>query len=393
MKLLYKLFKLIFTRKIKFNNPERSDLLLFDDLGKDIFDNILYTKNYSILRVRYDRIKVIYITLDILILMIKNLHPNLFTCYLISLIKIIKPKIIITAIDNSFKFSEIAKVLHKKIVFIAVQNASRHDFDRNKRLFEIGSLKQDDNKRFFLPNYYCFGDLEEEDCKKYNIKVFKFYKIGSLRLTQYLKYLKENKLKTNSYKYQVSLISEPSAGKDKSWKQVGVEKGCAKIAKFTIKLCVRNNLSFTFIKKRQYENLSILEMKWYREFLDENEFNFLIKNSTPVSKTSFSSYKAIHQSEISIGTHSTLLREKLALKGKILACNFTPLQHYDFPIKGFCFLKDPSFEEFEQRALKILKIDEKEYSTQINNAQLVRIEEDNTQYEILNKNIRKVLDQ
>ncbi len=393
MKLLYKLFKLIFTRKIKFNNPERSDLLLFDDSGKDIFDNILYTKNYSILRVRYDRIKVIYITLDILILMIKNLHPNLFTCYLISLIKIIKPKIIITAIDNSFKFSEIAKVLHKKIVFIAVQNASRHDFDRNKRLFEIGSLKQDDNKRFFLPNYYCFGDLEEEDCKKYNIKVFKFYKIGSLRLTQYLKYLKENKLKTNSYKYQVSLISEPSAGTDKLWKQVGVEKGCAKIAKFTIKLCVRNNLSFTFIKKRQYENLSILEMKWYREFLDENEFNFLIKNSTPVSKTSFSSYKAIHQSEISIGIHSTLLREKLALKGKILACNFTPLQHYDFPIKGFCFLKDPSFEEFERRALKILKIDEKEYSTQINNAQLVRIEEDNTQYEILNKNIRKVLDQ
>ena len=390
MKLLYKLFKLIFTRKIKFNNPERSDLLLFDEVGKDIFDNILYTKNYSILYARYDHIKIIYITLDILILMIKNSHPNLFTCYLISLIKIIKPKIIITAIDNSFKFSEIAKVLYKNIIFMAVQNASRYDFDRNKRLFEIGSLKQDDNKRFFLPNYYCFGDLEEEDCKKYNIKVLKFYKIGSLRLAQYLK---ENKLKTNSYKYQVSLISENRAGEDKLWKQAGVEEGFAKIAKFTIKLCLRNNLSFTFIKKRQYKNLSIAEMNWYREFLDENEFNFLVKNSTPVSKTSFSSYKAIHQSEISIGTHSTLLWEKLALKGKILACNFTPLQHYDFPIKGFCFLKDPSFEEFERRALKILKIDEKEYSTQINNAQLIRMEEDNTQYEILNKNIRKVLDQ
>ena len=390
MKLLYKLFKLIFTRKIKFNNPERSDLLLFDEAGKDIFENILYTKNYSILHARYEHIKIIYITLDIFILMIKNLHPNLFTCYLISLIKIIKPKIIITATDNSFKFSEIAKVLYKNIIFMAVQNASRYDFDRNKRLFEIGSLKQDDNKRFFLPNYYCFGDLEEEDCKKYNIKVLKFYKVGSLRLAQYLK---ENKLKTNSYKYQVSLISENRAGEDKLWKQAGVEEGFAKIAKFTIKLCLRNDLSFTFIKKRQYKNLSIAEMNWYREFLDENEFNFLIKNSTPVSKTSFSSYKAIHQSEISIGTHSTLLREKLALKGKILACNFTPLQHFDFPIKGFCFLKDPSFEEFERRALKILKIDEKEYSTKINNAQLIRIEEDNTQYEILNKNIRKVLDQ
>ena len=177
------------------------------------------------------------------------------------------------------------------------------------------------------------------------------------------------------------------------WKQAGVEEGFAKIAKFTIKLCLRNNLSFTFIKKRQYKNLSIAEMNWYRESLDENEFNFLIKNSTPVSKTSFSSYKAIHQSEISIGTHSTLLREKLALKGKILACNFTPLQHFDFPIKGFCFLKDPSFEEFEQRALQIINIDNNEYQKQINNAHLIRLNEDNTQYEILNKNIRKILKQ
>ena len=85
MKLLYKISKLILSSKIKFKNPEKTDLLIFDEVGKDIFDNILYYKNYSILEARYENIKNIYITWKIIYLMLKNLRKNLFTCYLISL--------------------------------------------------------------------------------------------------------------------------------------------------------------------------------------------------------------------------------------------------------------------------------------------------------------------
>ena len=121
--------------------------------------------------------------------------------------------------------------------------------------------------------------------------------------------------------------------------------------------------------------------------------NFCPKNSTIVQKKDFISYKAIHQSKVSIGTCSTLLREKLALKGKILACNFTPLEHYDFPIKGICFLKNPTFEEFEQRFLEILEIDKDDYFSRINNKQLIRVDENNTQFYDLNKNIQNLLSQ
>ena len=198
MKKFYKIYKLFLSSQIRFQNPERSELLIFDKAGSDMFKNILYFNNYSILEARSESLRVIYFSWKILFLMMRNFHSNLFTCYLISLIKIIKPKIIITAIDNSFKFSEIAKILYKDIFFIAVQNASRYDFDRNERLFKIGSLKEDDNKKFFLPNYYCFGDKEIEDCKKYNINVLKFFKIGSLRLAQYLNHLKKKKYSNNS---------------------------------------------------------------------------------------------------------------------------------------------------------------------------------------------------
>jgi len=132
-------------------------------------------------------------------------------------------------------------------------------------------------------------------------------------------------------------------------------------------------------------------MKWYQNFLNKDEFNFLNNNATQVSKEEFNSYKAIHQSSICVGTCSTLLREKLALKGKILASNFTKLDHYDFPLKGFSFIKDPNFVDFENRVLEILKIEKNEYLKQINYEKLIEINDDNTQFDILNKNIRKIL--
>ena len=61
MKLLYKIYKLILSKKIKFKNPEKCKLLIFDEAGKDIFNNILYYNNYSILEARYHNIKNIII--------------------------------------------------------------------------------------------------------------------------------------------------------------------------------------------------------------------------------------------------------------------------------------------------------------------------------------------
>ena len=130
-------------------------------------------------------------------------------------------------------------------------------------------------------------------------------------------------------------------------------------------------------------------MNWLENILNKDEFNFLKNNSTLVSKEKFNSYRAIHESSVCIGTCSTLLREKLALKGKILASNFTKLDLYDFPIKGLSFIKDPSFIDFENRVLEILKIEKNDYLKQVNSEKLIKINEDNKQFEILNDNIRE----
>ena len=85
-----------------------------------------------------------------------------------------KPKLLLTIIDNSLKFSEIAKIFHKEINVMAIQNARR---------FDIVPIKN----KIFIPNFFCLGKYDIDFYKKYKIKVDKFYPVGSLRLANFLK--------------------------------------------------------------------------------------------------------------------------------------------------------------------------------------------------------------
>ena len=74
-----------------------------------------------------------------------------------------------------------------------------------------------------------------------------------------------------------------------------------------------------------------------------------------------SSYFPLFQSKIAIGTQSTLLKDKLSCKEKILSLNLQKTNIYDFPISGVCSLKNCSYEEFKERVNMIFSMSDKEY--------------------------------
>ena len=119
--------------------------------------------------------------------MILNFNGNLWTSYLIAIIKIVSPKVIITFTDNNIKFFEIAKILQDKIDFFAIQNGARYDLNRNIHSFNVGLSNNNINQKYFIPNFFCFGDYEVQDYTEKNITIGKFYPVGSLRLANYLK--------------------------------------------------------------------------------------------------------------------------------------------------------------------------------------------------------------
>ena len=100
-----------------FKNPKSHQLVVFDDESLSDLNHIISDFNYFVLKTRIANVTELYISPLIILRLIKNYRGDLWTSYLITIIEIISPKVVLTVIDNSIKFHEVAKFLKKKFIF------------------------------------------------------------------------------------------------------------------------------------------------------------------------------------------------------------------------------------------------------------------------------------
>ena len=120
-----------------------------------------------------------------------------------SLLEIINPKVVLTTIDNSYKFSDVARILDQKMTFIAIQNAARIDIHETKYLYEKKKIPSDFTEKLYIPNFLCFGQYEIDQYRNYKIKIKNFFKIGSLRLANFLHHIKKNNIVPKKIIYDI----------------------------------------------------------------------------------------------------------------------------------------------------------------------------------------------
>jgi surface carbohydrate biosynthesis protein len=355
------ILKLFLHKRLIFNNPPKSDLVVFDCVSANELENIIKKYDYYILQVRPERIDKIYISLQLLKKIFKNYKGNIVTAYFVSILEVISPKVVITFIDRSYKFSDVAKILFNKMQFFAIQNGSTyHDVIKFNYFKKVGILKYNLKDRLFIPNYFCLGKFDVDNYKKNKIQVKNFFIVGGIRLANYLLNKKKKKLKVM---YDICYLSDGcTVGQNDLLKKPGTEEAFAKSVKYFIKFCIDNKLKSIFVFKRFEGKLLDDEIFFYKKYLGKEEFDYLLKNSfkkTPGDY--FKSYYVSEQSEVIISVSTTLLAELLGFGKKILSINLTPTNIYDFPIKGISFLKNASFNKFNNRLLKILRMSNKEY--------------------------------
>ena len=171
--------------KFKFTNPNKNQIILFDGESFRDLKYVLEGLDYYILENRSNRIHEVYLSpsvalsflLNYFILFLKN--RSLHTIYLVTIINFINPKVIITSICNSGKFHDLARLLDKRITFLAVQNASRSsDYRRDLHRYKKRITKRNINKDYYIPNFFCYGQSEIDDCKKFGVNVINFIKTG-----------------------------------------------------------------------------------------------------------------------------------------------------------------------------------------------------------------------
>lgn len=378
----FSVIKKIFKReiKLKFGIPKKIDIVVYNSDSMNQLQYVLKKKNYIIIDLTIYKIKEIFISFELITEICSNLLKIKFSNnYFYSILRIIKPKIVLTACDNHRDFFQIAKLLDRDIKFMAIQNANRLDFWMNDYNYKEKITVENYNKEFYIPHYYCFGQIEVDNSKYYDINIKNFYKLGSINTSNFFYYLRINKKKLFKNKFDICLISEPAVGMNDHYKSNKIEQGFALLAEYTIKFARKFNCNLIFASKRfqhhDYYGKTLYdgEVNFYKKYLKKSDFNYLIKNINP-KENIFSSYSAIFESKVAIAVQSTLLRDKISIGEKILSCNLTELKLFDFPLKGICEINNCSYEKFEKRLTEVLNISTKEYFKKIDNDRKYLIE-------------------
>jgi surface carbohydrate biosynthesis protein len=318
----------LFHRRIFLKSPPRSDIVIFDEENSyPISMYILEDRPYFIFNVRPEKI---YISPSIIInyfisLKYFRIHTKtksrkskallallqLRHCYHFACLMTIKPKIVITFIDNSTDFHWLSRY-YKNASFFAIQNGIRTNN-------ELNSLK---NKKFYLQHYFCFGNYEESQFNKHELLVKNFYPIGSL-LSGYYQFNKNNNIK---FRYDICILSAWYHAEENPTSKVEKTRKYSKdlMNRYLAKYISEYKLNAVILLKRTKaeENLADTngkskEIEYIEKYFGKNID--MIKNNS----REMSTYKAMDISKIVVGFASTTLREAFSWGKKILYCDFT----------------------------------------------------------------------
>lgn len=377
LKILRK-FRLLFLliKKVKFNffSPKNSKIIIFDDLSLEVLEKLISGKKFFTIATRLHNFKEIYISFKVILYIVKNLFKySLKINYICALISIIKPSKIITIIDNSEEFHIVSNIFKDKgIDFYAFQNAYRHE----NYLIQI-LLSHN-----YSGHYFTFSDYEMNCIKKSAPTLMtKSRSFGSLRIEIAKEYLKKKNLVHEGKKmYDICLISEATfqigsgtffkttlidAGATKKSDYVIGYKKITKLARYLIDFCDKHQKKLLILGRAQIgSNASNLEKIYYKSNLKDKCFkiNFF-------DKSKYENIQHLLQSDLVVGTHSTLLRESFGLNKKVLVCDWmkeTDEEIY-FPGEGIFRLHSEDYHDFEKKILDLLNLNYSNYISKVKN--------------------------
>ena len=310
----------MFRVKLHYKNPPKNKLVIFDTESIEDLSPILKNHKYFVLENRLTKINNFYLNFDLLKLFILFYNGNFMSSYLKGMITIINPKNVVTFIDNSEKFFELANFFKNRITFNAIQNGARYEVKENNYIFKQKKNLINKNDKIFFDKYFCFGNYEKDLYRKNKISVKKFSSIGSLRLLNYIDYrakYKKNIVKNN---FDICLLSDQDAWYSELDNSAEIKKGIILLLKPTLNFSKKYKLKLDFSLKRPKnhnlgESFFVEEQNFFKDNLTTDEYLFA-KKSFFNKKNKYNVYDLIKNSKVTIGTISTCLREALALKKK-----------------------------------------------------------------------------
>ncbi len=343
--------------RFEFSVPIESDIVIFEDTNTDYLLPLCGNFSYKILDTNLTNPSICLATIvnTLKFLLFGN---SIKSSYCSAIIKQTNPKIVITFIDNSDLFYSVARVLHNKVYFLAIQNACRYD------TLELSNPK---SRKIFIPNFACFGEYEKDMYIAKGASIGAFYPIGSLRDSYFRKYTETQKdVSSGHCDYDICVVAEAAPGWDKSYP--GFEDAIGKIAQYAIRYCKENNLKLVIAGKRDLDNARAdfqtydIESAWYEKYIGDSV------KITPRIRDEYTTYSLVDHSKISLAIMSTSLYEGASRGNKVLFCNFSNHSLFNFPVDGIMSLEKDDYNSFSDRVTDILNYSNDEYNEKTHSA-------------------------
>lgn len=292
--MIKKLLKVISEKSFYFSKPKKLDIVLYDRSTEKIFSELKINKKYIVLDKKKLNIFIIFFCL----IRLKFSYENYFKSY----INFIKPKIVISGVDNDIIFFKLKK--NSKTSFVVIQNGYR--FPSEKKFFKElvknkGNLSVDYfflyNKFYsnFLNKYITFKPIIHGSVKNNNILISKKNKIDILFISQF----HISKYHLQSYKVFAKKIF--------SFLNYYCKKKNIKVA--ILFRSPKSSKNF-LIEKNFYNNLCNLSFKiFYKKKINDfkNAYNYVDAANTILTIDSTLGYEALSRRKKVIFFHTRSL--------------------------------------------------------------------------------------
>lgn len=339
----------------EFRSPAKAPVMIFDPDGGDILEKLILSGiEYTSIEARGEKY---YLSPHMLWRIAVNLrkYESRDIAYYASCIDVVRPRVVMTYVDNSNRFQILSRC-YRGPSFIAVQNGSRDARD----IRPSNGIAPTASELVSMTNFYCFGQFEEDMYKEFGHQVDDYHKIGSIRLSYYRTNIRHQAPAEEASEFDICLISnykweimeqDPATWSDRvrpiytytEYSQALLDEYLARYVKERgLKLCIAGN--------RPPFQVDLERRFFERVYGPDATF-------IPGDKASWSTFKAIENSRLSVCYNSTAGFEALGLGRKSLFVNFTGIDDLDPPRPGPWTFTVQDYEAFARHVDEYLEMD------------------------------------
>jgi len=347
-------------RNILFKSPSSFNIVIFEKTGRRRIKNLILPDMTAY--VFDSKLHEIFLSSKIITFFfayVKQLKINnskngsstfrvvagqLWRIYILSVIKVINPKVVITLIDNHPVFHWLCDH-YKGAEFMAVQNGSR----TKVQLREIKTP-------FRIQHFFCFGNYEKDMYSKLGFKVDNYYPVGSLLSGYYSNTYKKN---TNVI-YDICIVSSWRGNIGNTADVQETMHAMRKLDMFLSRYIRETKLKAAIVLRSEPDgpdrNIPV--------YGDEKEYfkNIYLSNVDLIDPNfeDRNIYREMDQSEVIVTFGSTAPREAFGWGKKVLYCDFTGSNLYN-DYNEILLFRDEDYELFKKRLNEIRNMPPEQY--------------------------------